>query len=513
MASTLPTLPANGMEGAGYVWVLEHLLAYPGTYEIPLRTMYTLNCSTATPPSQSSSPKLSGNAFATPTSSSQEDQNKITQTAAAQLKASLMQHITQLPHQPTSLPPSFITSFVRRCFPENVEGVDFAQTLTALDYLKDLEVRRRREVVAALDKLGISRDDICQRETLAKKYPGVMQWIEGIEDKERKVESLYTQVYLGIRRWAMINELSLVPFNKVNCIAMLNTLYPPSMVHPATFIQPTVQLTATVLSTQRQGFFRYINGVEKTGAGILRRLMEEHKREGELTGWPVVRETLDNYLRMANSIIEESFEVTGNCVSPTTSDFEHKVEEDVRRKVDSGISFGSSNSSNRNSAQSEKSHATRPSTSSSLSTHSRKASNDKPVDDDDDVTLTGKTPGTTLERIARELRRMKSSKSVRDAGASRIASVNLEPADVAIPATPTEPNAPATGRPRGLSIKRSLRNMRSKTALRVEEPSRPSSRIEGDQQGAIPAFDAEEMRRRRMIWEAQHTKKNSEGMF
>lgn len=501
------------MDGAGYVWVLEHLLAYPGTYEIPLRTMYTLNCSTQNPPSHSTSPKLSGNAFTHQSSSPQEDQNKIyTQTAAAQLKASLMQHITQLPSQPASLPPSFITSFVRRCFPPDVEHVDFAQTLTALDYLKDLEVRRRREVVAALDKLGISREDISQRETLAKKYPGVMQWIEGIEDKERKVESLYTQVYLGIRRWTMINELSLTPFNKVNCIAMLNTLYPPVTVHPATFVQPTVQLTATVLSTQRQGFFRYINGVEKTGPGILRKLMEEHKREGEATGWPAVRETLDNYLRLANNVIEESFEVSGNCMSPTSTDFDLKVDEDARRKVDSGISFGSSNSSNRNSAQSDKSHATRPSTSSSLSTHSRKTSKDKAVDDDDDITLTGKVPGNTLERIARELRRMKSSKSVRDGPGSRKGSVTLEGADVAIPETPTETATPIMGRPRGLSIKRSLRNMRSKTNLRGEDSSRPSSRSEDFAQGEIPAFDAEEMRRRRMIWEAQHAK-NAGGMI
>lgn len=30
-------------DGAAFTWLLEHILTYPGTYEIPLRTMYTLN--------------------------------------------------------------------------------------------------------------------------------------------------------------------------------------------------------------------------------------------------------------------------------------------------------------------------------------------------------------------------------------------------------------------------------------------------------------------------------------
>ena len=78
-----------------------------------------------------------------------------------------MQHITQLPSQPSSLPPSFVTSFVRKCFPPELEQVDFPQALSALDYLKDLEVRRRREVVAAFDKLGIAREDLGLKEKLA----------------------------------------------------------------------------------------------------------------------------------------------------------------------------------------------------------------------------------------------------------------------------------------------------------------------------------------------------------
>jgi hypothetical protein len=120
--------------------------------------------------------------------------------AAALLKAHLMSRIAQLPNQPCSLPPSFVTSFVRRCFPPELEEVDFPQALTALDYLKDLETRRRKEVLAALKRLGITGAE-GETSDLAKRYPGVLSWLNSIENKEKKVMALYTQVYLGLRRW------------------------------------------------------------------------------------------------------------------------------------------------------------------------------------------------------------------------------------------------------------------------------------------------------------------------
>lgn len=196
-------------EGAAFPWILEHLLTYPGTYEIPLRTMYTLNSTTQqqqqNPPSPTlASNPVNGNAFPPRPPHSTEKENMSTETAAAQLRANLMTHISQQPTQPCSLPPSFVTSFVRRCFTVELEQVDFPQALTALDYLKDLEVRRRREVAAALQRLGVDREDLREMEKLGKKYPGVLRWVVGIEEKERKVEALYTQVYLGIRRWVSL---------------------------------------------------------------------------------------------------------------------------------------------------------------------------------------------------------------------------------------------------------------------------------------------------------------------
>jgi hypothetical protein len=496
------------MEGAAFPWILEHLLAYPGTYEIPLRTMYTLNLNTQTQyqPSTSAPSDVPGNAFPKhkSTPSAAEQRNLATSTAAAQLRSSLVQHITQLPSQPASFPPSFVISFARRCFPPELERVDFPQALTALDYLKDLEIRRRREVVAALDKLGIEREDIGHREQLAKKYPGVLRWVVGTEEKERKVEALYTQVYLGLRRWLLINELSLIPFNKANCVAMLNTVYPPVGIPNVPFVQPTAQISAQILSNQRAAFFRYITAVEKTGPSVLTNLMDQHKRPGEGTGWSNLRETLDNYLRMASVIIEECMEITGADPSPTSASFcsvESDEEKDApRRDWDSGISFGASTVSSSSNRDSGQSHATRPSTSSSFSTHSRKPSKEKQnlEADGDADTITPKTAGSTLERIARELRKMKSKSSMREEHRGRNLSVTST--DVVMQDSQNQQPAPQKG---GLRLKRSLRRMRSSNAIRDTSTSRAGSRHEGLAETDMPAFDAEEMRRRRELWEAQ----------
>ncbi len=74
--------------------------------------------------------------------------------------------------------------------------VDFPQALTGLDYLKDIETRRRRDSAAALGRLGIDKTalktDSCE---LSKKPPGVAVWLKTTEASERKVDALYTQLY------------------------------------------------------------------------------------------------------------------------------------------------------------------------------------------------------------------------------------------------------------------------------------------------------------------------------
>lgn len=179
--------------------------------------------------------------------------------------------------------------------------------------------------------------------------------------------------------------MALPPFNKSNCLAMLNTLYPPP--NPSQKSQPTRQLTPSILEGQRDGFWRYIQAVERNGPAILDNLMLHGRRveRGDVNGWPSVREVLDKYLRAANGVIEECTQIVG---PETFADMipEAEVQRRNGRKVDSGISFASHD---------------RPSTSQSSI-----GSRDKPLPSPPPQAKNG----STLEKIARELRKIRDRK-------------------------------------------------------------------------------------------------------
>lgn len=315
----------------------------------------------------------------------------------------------------------------------------------------------------------------------------------------------------------LINEMSMIPFNKAACLAMLNTLYPPTTIPTAQFVQPTAQLTPKVLSTQRNGFWRYIGAVEKNGTSTLATLMDQHKRPGDATGWTSLRDTLEKYLQMANGIIDECYDIAGRNsigVASSTAGSFSSADVDVdgnRRKVDSGVSFTStkSSTSNRNSTQS---HQTQPSTSSTVSAHGLKQSMEKPLPEKPlpvpEEEAPQKAAGSTLERIAREIRKIKSRGDIRDTSRNR-PSTALSTADVVM--TDKHQPLPTPGKERRLRTKLSLKRMRSNGALKERDintpASAPASRDGGYDVGEVPAFDVEEMKRRRMIWEAQQQKK------
>ena len=84
--------------------------------------------------------------------------------------------------------------------------VDFTQALTAMDYLKDVDNRRRRELASALQRLGLDRGFDERRSGQPAQRERVSEWIKSMQDKERKVEALYTQVYIGLRRWVSLQS-------------------------------------------------------------------------------------------------------------------------------------------------------------------------------------------------------------------------------------------------------------------------------------------------------------------
>jgi len=429
----------------GHRLILEHILSYPGTYELPLRTMYTLNLAPRAQPLPalpgSSASSSSGDSPTSPTFQFKHD------TAAQQLTSSLMAEISQMPTHQNSLPPSFVTSFLRKCFAYELELVDFTQALTGLDYLKDLETRRCRAMKGALERLDINLDTVDSAEALlADRYPGVLEWYKSIDAKEHKINALYTQLYISLRRWMLLNELQLTPFSKHNCVAMLNTIYPPVVSS-----QPTPQLTPAILRQQRDAFFRYITAVEKKGVYLLKNLTEQGRRPDEENGWPAVRETLEKYLVLANSMIDE-------CSAISTADDPARLKElsDKRggRKVDSGISLAESRKSSNASTTSDK---------------AEQAVQQRPP-------ITRYKSTSTLEKIARELKNM-------TRGKPEIREIISE--------VPETTSMFANDQPKGIRKMKSFGSINFRRNL--------SSRSES----VAPAFDAEQMKRQRLDYEAK----------
>jgi hypothetical protein len=185
-------------------YILEHVLQYPGSYEIPLRTMYTLNCvsrSQPLPKDLSRTQTLNTNSGNASPITGQTAWNGA-ETATMSFTSQLMTHLNSLPTQPSSLPPAFIVNFVSRCFHASLQLVDFPQALTALDYLRDLETRRRKEMMAAFERVHVHPDTYeSDMANMAEKFPGIALWVRNVEGKNKKAESYYAQLWLGLRRW------------------------------------------------------------------------------------------------------------------------------------------------------------------------------------------------------------------------------------------------------------------------------------------------------------------------
>lgn len=177
-----------------------HILPYNASREMPLWTLYTLNSTPRTQPL----PNRHGNRMSSTTSSpsnpvfSQRQQNIL---AAQVFHDDLLLQISHLPSQPSSISPSFITSFIGRCFPPDLVCVDFPRALTGLDYFKELETRRRKQVAYALSRTEMDQAVLDNELQLHQQYSSVSRWVRSVKDKERIIQSLYTQLYFDLRHW------------------------------------------------------------------------------------------------------------------------------------------------------------------------------------------------------------------------------------------------------------------------------------------------------------------------
>lgn len=104
----------------------------------------------------------------------------------------------------------------------------------------------------------------------------------------------------------MIHTLQAKPFLKTDVIAMLNTLFPPSVRE-----LPNDRINPKVLNKYRSTFYRYISSVEVNGSIVLDAFLEKLFQPGTRHSWRRARENLGKYLNLAEVMVEQAREVHG----------------------------------------------------------------------------------------------------------------------------------------------------------------------------------------------------------
>jgi hypothetical protein len=274
--------------------------------------------------------------------------------------------------------------------------------------------------------------------------------------------------------------MSLMPFNKHNCVAMLNTLYPPVVA-----VAPTAKLRPEVLTKQREGFLRYIKGVETKGVGTLLNLQKQDSDPGEDNGWSRVHRNLMKYLHLANRTIAECQDAsfTPQPINPAPATPLPRIpetpgrdspsrHENAHRKADSGVGLNS---------RPQSKMATEPSSPPSSRRPSAYAC---------DLPKMPSTPRrsalSTLERIAKELMSLGKSKP------------EIEEIIPAVPKTPSKVKESKESK-----TPNTLRKMRSLGALSELKHSNASSTTLQSRLGSKKSllFDKQTMRGERLAYE------------
>ncbi len=96
------------------------------------------------------------------------------------------------------LPVVVILNTVKRILQKDYNKVEFSNALTALDYLRDLELTRRAKLRTAAERLDITLQT--WRAVLADN-PDALKWIELIQKYELVIEEGYAKIFIDLRLW------------------------------------------------------------------------------------------------------------------------------------------------------------------------------------------------------------------------------------------------------------------------------------------------------------------------
>ncbi|KAF7943154.1 hypothetical protein EAE96_011096 [Botrytis aclada] len=209
---------------------------------------------------------------------------------------------SELPHggrASRGLPPDFIRKWcLDRVFTKDEDQVDFDQALTGIDYLQDLECRRREALREVALRLKIDKHN--WRRVLSAD-PDAKRWVEDIQAQETIIEGFYATCFVDLRIWTMLHELKAHPFYKPNALAMLNTLYPPCIRD-----LPNDRIDPDKLRKHRAKFYDLIIKVTHEGVAALKDFETLLKNPACKHNWVDTRENLRDYIELACKMIEQS---------------------------------------------------------------------------------------------------------------------------------------------------------------------------------------------------------------
>ncbi|KAF7940096.1 uncharacterized protein EAE98_000223 [Botrytis deweyae] len=197
------------------------------------------------------------------------------------------------------LPPDFIRKWcLDRVFTKDEDQADFDQALTGIDYLQDLECRRREALREVALRLKIDKHN--WRRVLSAD-PDAKKWVEDIQAQETIIEGFYATCFVDLRIWTMLHELKAHPFYKPNALAMLNTLYPPCIRD-----LPNDRIDRDKLRKHRAKFYNLIIQVTHEGIEALKEFETLLKNPACKHNWVDTRENLRDYIELASKMIEQS---------------------------------------------------------------------------------------------------------------------------------------------------------------------------------------------------------------
>ncbi|RDL33856.1 uncharacterized protein BP5553_08224 [Venustampulla echinocandica] len=321
-------------------WILHHILERELSNELPLRIMFSFNAGQQLPTLKQAQqwwqyePKgkliiefLSSLPQIDQSSEQTESENKRIQNSDSEqvddgatdicevdrfmnFNHDLLFDISSEDHpsadrrQTHGFPPHFVRDIcLQKVFLKEYKEVDFGQALTCLDYLRDLELSRRTALREVAERLNIKEDSW---RSVLQEEPEAYAWVSSVQLQELEIEKYYAAIFVDLRIWTMVHELQYEPFYKPNVLAMLNTLFPPSLKD-----MPNDRVDIKTLNKYRSTFYGHILAVEAQGSAIVKDFIDKLLSPDTKHSWPETRNNLVAYIELAEKMITQAKEISG----------------------------------------------------------------------------------------------------------------------------------------------------------------------------------------------------------